>query len=181
MANKDFENLMNGIIGGPGPYQSIPGNQTSMAGLLEKLQLAYNEVKNPVKDSLNPHFKSEYASLETVIKTIKDACVKHGIMVMQDASFGEHPGTIVVRTMFYTLGNVGLSFSCPVVLGDRGLNPQGTMAAFTYGRRYALLSAFCLAAEDNDGEQTDLNRPGGTQETGKKPTSFFDLVAPLKK
>jgi len=55
------------------------------------------------------------------------------------------------------------------------LSPQGSMGAFTYGRRYGLLAAFNLAAEDDDGnEATGIDIESADVKTeAKKPNLGF--------
>lgn len=50
------------------------------------------------------------------------------------------------------------------------------MGAFTYGRRYGLLAAFNLAAEDDDGNEAtgiDISTEPETKSEAKKPNLDF--------
>lgn len=109
------------------------------------------EIKNPTKDSKNPHFKNTYASLETVIESVKPVLNKYGFYVSQQCLEGKQPGMINVVTTFEHISGGALEFFTCVPLGK--MDPQGGMGAFTYGRRYGLLSALCLAAEDDDANE----------------------------
>ena len=113
------------------------------------------EIKNPTKDSKNPHFKNTYASLETVIESVKPILNKHGFYVAQQCLEAKNPGLINVVTTFEHVGGGSLEFFTCVPLGK--MDPQGGMGAFTYGRRYGLLSALCLAAEDDDAADASDN------------------------
>lgn len=110
---------------------------------------AYKAVKNPVKNATNPFLKNKYADLGTVIDCVKEELTKVGVYVIQECHM--QPGDVMdVTTSFvHAESNTEFSLNCSVKLKE--LSPQGSMAAFTYGRRYALLSAFLLAAEDDDG------------------------------
>jgi hypothetical protein len=55
-----------------------------------------------------------------------------------------------VTTVFID-GDSGATAEIPASVRMKELSPQGAMGAFTYGRRYGLLAAFNLAAEDDDG------------------------------
>lgn len=138
---------------------------TAISNLHEALYRASRKISNPVKDSYNPHLKNKYASLGQVIEAIKTACAEEGVIIIQDAQEGRDAGSILVRTIFIGHGE-SLVTTVPVVLGERGGNAQGSMAAFSYGRRFGLLGAFCLATEDNDGEELSeklekSEKPGG--------------------
>lgn len=118
------------------------------------LLAAQKEIKNPTKSSTNPHFKNKYANLEVVIETVKDVLLKHGFCVSQTCKV-ENPGVLDVATsLFHAPSGAILVFNCSVPIEK--MTPQAGMSAFTYGRRYGLLSALCLAAEDDDGNEATL-------------------------
>ncbi len=56
---------------------------------LQALLAAQKEINNASKDAKNPHFRSSYASLGSVIEAIKEPCNKHGIVILQTLAEGE--------------------------------------------------------------------------------------------
>jgi hypothetical protein len=117
---------------------------------------AQQEIQNPSKNKINPHFKSKYADLEAVIETVKGTLNKHDMTITQE-SVQDSGGIRVVTTVTHVKFGQSQQFSTFVPIEKA--TPQAGMAAFTYGRRYALLAIFCLAAEDDDGNSAANNKP----------------------
>lgn len=127
----------------------------SLAAIAPALVKASAELKAIVKDSTNPHFRSTYASLDTIIDTVRPVLAKHGLALVQGANSphtDEHGrlSAFTVETML--LHASGEYIANTVVMPVGKADPQGTAAAVTYGRRYSLSSLLCLATdEDQDG------------------------------
>ena len=54
-----------------------------MNKVLTKIALIQAELKPIIKDDNNPHFKSKYFDINTVISVLKPILSKHGVTVMQ--------------------------------------------------------------------------------------------------
>ncbi len=111
---------------------------------LIKAQQSMESVK---KDSLNPHFKNRYASLEAVIDATSRVFQKHGFAVMQPCGRDEL-GVFVETRLLHESGD---AFFSKVYLVLSKQDMQGLGSAITYARRYGLLGMACLAPEDDDG------------------------------
>ncbi len=112
------------------------------------LAKAQGDFVGAVKDSINPHFKSKYADLESVVAAIKPALSKHGLSFVQvshDAQNAASIETIILHSSgeWLSAGVVAV----PVCKNDA----QGFGSAMTYARRYSLSAAFGIAPEDDDG------------------------------
>lgn len=121
----------------------------SLAQIAPALVKALGELKAVVKDSKNPHFKNDYASLEAVTETARPVLAQHGLAFMQ--GLGEYAnGAMTVSTrIIHESGEwIESDFQMPVGKAD----PQGTASASTYGRRYSLMGILGLAPTDDDGE-----------------------------
>jgi len=117
---------------------------TTIAAVLPKAQA---EIKGAVKDATNPHFKSRYADLTSVIEACKAALNKHGITFLQPVRSGES-GVVVETVLLHTSGEwISDELELPVSKNDA----QGVGSAITYGRRYGLQSMVGIPAEDDDG------------------------------
>ena len=127
-----------------------------------KAQQSMTSVK---KDSINPHFKNKYASLEAVIEATSDAFQTNGFAVMQPCGRDEL-GVFVETRLVHVTGGV---FSSKVYLALDKQNMQGLGSAITYGRRYGLLGMACLATEDDDGN--DASKPSSSVQITKGLTS----------
>src|SRR5262252_8704111 len=109
---------------------------------------AQAELQAVVKDSLNPHFRNRYASLDRVIETIRPVLAKYKLGVTQSADPSEDARSLFVRSTLVHVSGETLSNSCFVPLSK--LDPQGAGGALTYGRRYGLSALLCLATDEDD-------------------------------
>jgi hypothetical protein len=110
---------------------------------------ALSAMKGVAKDSKNPHFKNDYASLEAVIESARPVLAEHGLAFMQ--GLGEYVGgamTVSTRILHESGEWIESDFQMPVSKAD----PQGTASASTYARRYSLMGILGLPAVDDDGE-----------------------------
>lgn len=143
----------------------------SLTALAPALVKASAELKAIVKDSTNPHFRSTYASLDTIIDTVRPVLAKHGLALVQGANSphtDEHGrlSAFTVETML--LHASGEYIANTVVMPVGKADPQGTAAAVTYGRRYSLSSLLCLATdEDQDGNDAMPTPKARAQEYAK--------------
>ena len=127
--------------------------------LINALIKAYSEITSAEFDKVNPHFKSKYASLESVIKAVKPSLLKHGILYRQVSKYTENG--ICIETIFHGHGEeLGTG---EIFLPVDKRTAQGFGSALTYARRYSLSLACGIGSEeDDDGNQAE-------KEVGKKP------------
>ena len=117
-----------------------------ISSALVKAQKAFGPA---LKTSTNPAFRSKYAKLENCIEAVIDALNDNGIMLMQPTHLCEDG--VIVETMFLHESGEQLSagkLHVPATKHDA----QGYGSALSYARRYSLLAACGIAAEDDDGE-----------------------------
>lgn len=109
---------------------------------------AFAEIEAATKDASNPHFRSKYADLGSVIDAIKPALIGHGLYFHQHT----HPAEdgVMVETILYHNGGEKESLGKLYVPANKR-DAQGFGSALTYARRYALMTAFGVSAEDDDG------------------------------
>jgi hypothetical protein len=124
---------------------------TNLMGAMLAVQGAVDGV---AKDSNNPAFRSKYASLESVVDTIRPHCQKHGLVVMQApgglTTEAEARPMIVVETMVVHAESgewIRSATQIPLTKHDA----QGAGSAITYGERYSLMAMFNLPPVDDDG------------------------------
>lgn len=122
----------------------------SIVSLLKAMHKVQGQVDGVAKDATNPHFKRTYASLESVVDTIRQPCQDAGLVVMQ-APGEALEGTISVTTM---IGHAesGEWLKSTVQLPMAKADPQGAGSAITYAERYSLMALFNLPPVDDDGE-----------------------------
>jgi len=112
------------------------------------LAAAQGEMTGATKDSKNPHFKSNYASLASVVDAVRAPLAKHGIAWTQRVSID---GTAVgVETVLMWRDKELSSGFIRATSKDTG--PQSIGSVVTYLRRYSLMATLGIPAEDDDGE-----------------------------
>ena len=123
-----------------------------IAAALVKAQKAFGPA---LKTSTNPAFRSKYAKLENCIEAVIDALNDNGIVLMQPTHLCEDG--VIVETMFLHESGEQISngkLHVPATKHDA----QGYGSALTYARRYSLLAACGIAAEDDDGEAASKSK-----------------------
>ena len=128
---------------------------TSIAAALAKAQA---EMGPALKDSENPHFKSRYADLASVMDACLPALNKYGIAVVQPFVTDELNGKCVKTVLLHDSGET-LECAVPLILGKNDM--QGLGSAMTYARRYGLMCMAGIAPEDDDGNAAAQSQRAG--------------------
>lgn len=127
------------------PSQTIP----AVNELAAALSRAQGEIRNAVKDSANPFFKSRYADLASVWEACRAPLCKHGLSVVQTTDVLDSGGVVLITTLLHSSGQyVQGRYPVQPVKND----PQALGSAVTYARRYALQAIVGIAPDDDDGE-----------------------------
>jgi len=127
----------------------------SIAKLAAALVKANAEVQHAIKDSKNPHYRSDYASLASVLDTIKPVYAAHGLAIMQMPGFGEGHATLDSMIVHESGEWVRSTAGAPLPKQD----PQGVGSALTYLRRYSLAAIAGIHQEDDDGNAAARAKP----------------------
>jgi hypothetical protein len=109
---------------------------------------AQAELGHAPKDATNPHFKSKYADLATVIETVRPVLAKHKLAVLQSSlpcDSGMRLQTVLLHESGEWLADDGIH--SPLQKQDA----QGVGSATTYLRRYGLAALLGVAQDDDDG------------------------------
>lgn len=123
--------------------------QTSIAAALLAFQAEAPELQ---RDKINPHFRSAYLSLETLMDHVLPVLNRAGIVVSQLVCVTD-AGAPALRTVLLHAKS-GESIESTMLLLSAKDDPQGQGSAITYARRYALMAALGLVAdEDDDGNK----------------------------
>ena len=128
--------------------ENKPQIKNMAEALLEFQKLAVSASK----DSKNPHFKSNYASLEAVISAANQA-TQFGICFTQEIDFEFHgdTGMTFVRTVIIHAPSGENRESRTPIRSKDPSDPQKMGSGITYAKRYGLQSLLGLPSEDDDG------------------------------
>jgi hypothetical protein len=115
----------------------------SIASLAKALSAAQGKLRKAVKDSTNPHFRSRYADLESVIEAMREPFAAEGLSVVQ-LTVGAELVTIILHS-----SGEWIESAVPLLLLKNDM--QGVGSALTYARRYGLAAACGISQTDDDG------------------------------
>jgi hypothetical protein len=138
----------------------------SIKELATALAKAQGELEGAIKDSTNPHFKSRYADLASVVAALKATFPGHGLAYVQTVV--TDAAAVGVETMLLHASGEwirGEPFFVPVNKADA----QGFGSALTYCRRYSLAAMCGVAPEDDDGNAATKAAPAAKLEDAPEP------------
>lgn len=104
-------------------------------------------------DKENPHFKSKFASLASVVKTCAPVLAKCGLAYSQIFVGGE---IVTILADTETGEKIESIIRIPVA---ETANAQQIGSAVTYMKRYALLAILGVVGDDDDGNQATTAAP----------------------
>lgn len=117
---------------------------------------AQKQITFAAKDATNPHFKSKYADLESVIDAVKKPLNENGIMFIQSFSPSETGKLNLTTRLIHESGEwIEDELTMPLQKNDA----QGYGSAATYSRRYALAAITGLYQADDDGNEASKPAP----------------------
>jgi hypothetical protein len=138
-----------------------------LAAALVKAQAA---MKPASMNKINPHFKSKYADLASIIESLRKPLTDNGLAFTQTLGRDILPEFSLVTTLLHTSGQwLRSEYPLPV-----NATPQQMGSALTYARRYSLSAITGTAAdEDDDGDKAEVQakkkpEPEPTYSDGKK-------------
>jgi len=127
-----------------------------MQDLAKALVKAQSSMNHAAKDSKNPHFKSSYSSLVSVIDAVRPHLASNGLAVVQKTHDAE--GGVCVETVLIHESGQEMSFGRLFVPATKQ-DAQGYGSALSYAKRYSIQSALCIASEDDDGNAATKSAP----------------------
>lgn len=133
-----------------------------------------SEVQQPKKNAINPHFKSNYSTLDEIIKTVNPILNKNGLAVMQEIT-GDGEFILVTTRIIHESGQ--WLETEPLAIKCEKATPQGQGSATSYGRRYAISAILGISSEDDDdGNGAEPQQPSNPKQQGQsnKPVTNSD-------
>ena len=144
------------------------------------LAKAQSEMQAAAKDATNPHFRSQYATLASVIDACRGPLTKNGLAISQPTKVvGD---CVVVETIILHVS--GQQRSSELSIPVSKFDAHGIGSAQTYGRRYGLAGMVGIASADDDGnaasEQPEDTRPRPARRADNEKAQFQIVVAEVK-
>lgn len=122
--------------------------------LFTKLVSFRSQIEVVKKDATNPHFKSKYADLPSILDAIKPALTSTGLSISHQAVY--EWDVLVMRT---TLADSESGESIDSVFPLFGSKAQEVGSSMTYARRYNIQSLLDLSTDDDDGNSANSSAP----------------------
>jgi hypothetical protein len=146
---------------------------TETPALSASLVAAAKELTNPPKarTAAMGQYSYTYADLASVLEHVRPVLAAHDLVVTQDTRFAE--GRVWVYTTLLHASGESLTFG--PLSGPMGQTWQNVGSAITYARRYALMAALCIAAEDED---DDARKAADDRDDGASAEEFTKLEGP---
>lgn len=138
----------------------MTGGSPTLGALAAALAAAQAEMHHASKDGKNPHFRSTYATLASVLDATRPLLAKHKIAIVQLATAEGKLARVETRLIHESGEWIGATCSSEA----KDSSPQSIGSAQTYLRRYGLQAIAGIASEDDDGEAA---QPGRTSQPPK--------------
>ena len=138
------------------------GSAKSTSGIYAKLAAAISEVDRIAKDGTNSHFKYKYTSAEEVYRVVRAPLLKHGLVVIPQATGYEQDGQIgTVRLNLRIVDTeTGESIEAQWYGEGQDKGDKAVFKAITGGMKTWLRALFLLPADDD---------PEADPQTDRKP------------
>ena len=123
--------------------------------LAKALAIAQASMGPALKGAKNPHFRSSYADLSSVVEAIREPFTSNGLAWVQAPSLDPDTGLVTVATRIVHSSGQWVEASVSAMPGRGGkadLSPQAVGSAVTYLRRYGLQALAGVPSADDDGE-----------------------------
>ena len=146
------------------------------ASLASAMAAAFAKIEGATKGATGQvgQQKYKYANIEAVIGAIKPALINHGLF------FTQHPEPsdrgVTIETWLHHASGDSLSLGKLYVPANKQ-DAQGFGSALTYARRYALVTAFGVPVEDDDGNAAA--RGQGQQGTVSPAAASYPDAEPI--
>ena len=124
--------------------------------VIKALANAMQAMPKVAKTGYNPHFKSNFANIDTILPTIKPILQANELMLVQKNVHAVDCAAI--QTVVYHIKSGESLDLGTITVPMKKADPQAYGSAVTYARRYALVTVFLMETGDDD-DGNNASRP----------------------
>lgn len=136
---------------------------------LVKARLAFEPI---AKDGKNPHYRTRYATLDSILSAVVKPLAENGLAIVQ--TLNPTPDAPILTTHLYHESGESIESNYPL---PASTEPQKLGAAITYARRYAICAMLNIVADEDD----DGNSASSKPTTVASPAKDDAKVTPISK
>ena len=140
--------------------------------ILAALAKAIHAMTDPVKNAKNPHFRSTFADLASVVDAVRGPLSANGIAFVQMPTSDGNTVSVTTRLIHAS----GEWLQCTLSATPRKSDPQSVGSVVTYLKRYTLQAMCGIPSADDDGERSMAR---GEPERQQERPQAFDRKAAL--
>jgi hypothetical protein len=106
-----------------------------------------------LKESTNPHFKSKYADLATILDAVEKDAAECGLIITSTVAYVDT--SLILTTRLSHKDTEEFESTIFPIFGSK---PQELGSSITYARRYNIQCLLNLAADDDDGQAANTSQ-----------------------
>jgi hypothetical protein len=126
----------------------IYAQSPTIGKIAKSISLLQGEVEDIKKDTQGHGYK--YGKLDQALKIVRPLLAKNGLAVLQFPGFINDRISLQTRILHEANEWVAGTLEIPLIVGKRLIPAQECGLIISYARRYCLLAALGMAAEDDD-------------------------------
>ncbi len=131
--------------------------------IAKALSKAQGEMGPAEMDRANPHFKSKYATLSSLIHAAKKPLASNGLAIVQTLLMDVNQKSCIRTTLIHASGQWLSDEGIPLILDKN--NMQGLGSAITYAKRFGMASMLGLVGDEDDDGHAASHTTNHTQQT----------------
>ena len=126
-------------------------DKTTHKGLYEAVLAVQAAAETLPQDAVNPHFKSKYTPLDTIVEKVGPLLAHNGLVWMTFPCQDAKSQPVLRYRLTHAATGEHIEDTMPLLITQP--TPQGMGSALTYARRYSLCAVLNLVADaDDDGQ-----------------------------
>lgn len=135
--------------------QDLNTQSTQLNELFGALAKAQGQFKPAVMDKVNPHYKSKFASLTSVMNACREGMTTNGLAIIQAVESYES-GYLITTILGHSSGQwISSQFKLILTKSDM----QGLGSAISYARRYGVSAMLGIVSDEDDDANLAVAKP----------------------